>query len=59
MILTVIGFPPSGSGGKIVHKYKINSYIHGEKQYTQNNTKTQNTQNRKQNVQNKKANTSN
>ena len=41
------GFHPVAVVGKIVHKQKINNYIHGEQQYTKN-TETQNTQNIKQ-----------
>jgi hypothetical protein len=33
-ILTAIGFSPSGSGPYTVHKYKINCYIHKEKECT-------------------------
>jgi len=29
-----LGFLPVAVVSKIVHKYKINNYIHGEKQYT-------------------------
>jgi hypothetical protein len=38
-ILTAVGFPLS----KIVHKYKINNDLDGEKQYTKQNIPTEDT----------------
>jgi hypothetical protein len=42
-LLTASGCPPGGMVGKIVHKYKINNCVHGEKQYTKQHKNTEHT----------------
>jgi len=50
-----LGFQPVTVVGIIVHKWEINNYTRGEKQYTKQYKKLR-TQNRKQNTQKKKTN---
>jgi len=55
-LLTEVCFPQGGSVGKIVHKYKINNCIHGERQYTKQDKNTEHTTRTEQNVRKKKTN---
>jgi len=51
-LITEFCFQPGGSGGKIVHEYKINNCIHGERQYTKQ-YKSTDTQHGQQNLRSK------